>query len=343
MESMGRAKEQPILSPDDIENLTYPNLNLNDHIVDEKLPVVAPCSANTPASTLPTANLGALDALPLELLQEILCQLDLRTLTDFRYVNRRATELVDYLPQHRAITTHARNTLRAILGIGTGRWITCKSLCQKLHTPRCERCGDFGSYLYLLTCKRVCFLCMSQDQLFLPLSPNRARRKFGLEYGDLKTLPRMRAIRGIYSPNSKRVATRCILVDHESALRAGVARHGSLTAMNEYVAGKEAQKLHAYNATVVAAQQSGSCKRRRRPAVLDPFDGHSGNPFRFVAISRVPSVSRASGKVEWGFYCVGCRKSKCRPQHWRRKFTAVSFHEHLKQCGNIRRGQHHLD
>src|SRR5690606_30564988 len=127
------------------------------------------------------ANIGALSALPPELLEYILCQLDLCTLTDFRRVNRRATALVEFLPQYRAIT-HARNAPRGILSIKTGSWITCGALYDKLCTSGCERCGDFGGYLYLLTCKRVCFLCLSQDRLYLPLTPEHASRKFGLDH-----------------------------------------------------------------------------------------------------------------------------------------------------------------
>lgn len=336
---MGRMKEQLVLHPDELENLTYPRLNLNDHTLDEKFKDL-PVEARSAANALPTTNIGALDALPLELLQEIFGQLDLRTLTNVRYVNRRATELVDSLPQYRAITTHARNALRGILGIGTGRWITCSLLYEKMCTLGCEECGDFGGYLYLLTCKRVCFLCLSRDALYLPLSPNRARRKFGLEQEDIKALPCMRVIRGIYSPNRKKVASPCILVDHESALRAGISRHGSLSSMNEYVSDKEAQKLHAYNAKIEAARQSGSSTRPGRLAELNPFDGQSGNPFRFVAIARVPWLNRASNQVELGFYCAGCRKSSRPPLHWRRKFVLTSFNEHLMESGKIQRGRH---
>ncbi|OAQ73806.2 F-box domain-containing protein [Pochonia chlamydosporia 170] len=311
---------------------TYPCLNLNDHTLDENLPVSEhyPLQSNR---TQPVARAGTLDSLPLELIHKILCQLDVRTLSDFRATNRRATELVDTLPQYKAIITHARNALRGILSIQTGRWITCRTLYQKLCTPQCEHCGDFAGYLYLLTCKRVCFLCFTKNDLYLPLPPGRACRKFGLTRQIVQTLPLMTVIPGIYSPNEKKAPKR-VLVDYEASLYAGIKLHGSRNAMNQYIADREAE---------LATRQSTSTGRRRRVPVADHFDGESGNPFRFVAISFVPQLVKTSRDVERGFHCAGCRKSMDLPSHCRRKFTTASFEAHLKQFGRIKHENHHLD
>jgi hypothetical protein len=334
-------KEQSLVHR--LHDLTYPRLNLNDHTLDDNLPSPKSQPRIECLRLPPRTNLGVLDALPPELLQEILSQLDLRTLTDFRRINRRAIELVNSLPQYKAINTHALNALRGILSIETGRWITCRTLYEKLCTPGCEQCGDFGGYLYLLTCKRVCFLCLSQDRRYLPLSPRRASWKFGLDSRIINTLPRMRVICGTYSPNEKRISAPSVLVDYESALHAGISLHGSLSAMQKYVADMEAQKLQAYSARVAAMKRSGSITRRmRQPLTSDPFDGQSGNPFRFVAIVNVPWLNRSLQEVEWGFHCVGCEKSCRPPLHYRRKFTAASFDDHLKQFGNIQDRKHHL-
>ena len=325
-----------------LDGLTYPRLNLDDHTLDSNLPSTKSQPQVECLRLPPRTNLGVLDALPLELLHEILSQLDLRTLTDFRCINRRAIDLVNSLPQYRAVNTYALNALRGVLSIETGRWITCRAIYEKLCTPGCEQCGDFGGYLYLLTCKRVCFLCLSQDRLYLPLSPRRASRKFGLDSRIINTLPRMRVICGIYSPNEKRVGAPSVLVDYESALDAGISLHGSLRAMQKYVADMEAQKLQAYNARVSAAAAASITCRMRQPTTSDPFDGKSGNPFRFVAIVNVPWLNRSLQEVEWGFHCVGCEKCCRRPLHYRRKFTAASFHDHLKEVGNIQDREHHL-
>ncbi|KAH8680724.1 hypothetical protein BX600DRAFT_428707 [Xylariales sp. PMI_506] len=106
----------------------------------------------------------------------------------------------------------------------------------------------------------------------------------------------MKAIRGTYSPNEKAVRAPSVLVDYESALHAGISLHGSVSAMRKYVADVEAQKLEEYEAKVAAVQKSGSITRRvRQLQTSDPYDGQSGNPFRFVAIVQIPWLNRSSG------------------------------------------------
>jgi hypothetical protein len=225
--------------------------------------------------------------------------------------------LVESFPQYKAIRKHAYNALRGTMYIETGWWITCGMVYEKLCTAECEECGDFGGYLYILTCKRVCFLCLSVDKQYLPLRYSHAIRKFGLNRPILRTLPRMRSIPGTYSPNQKKVRTHLALVDSDCARRAGITLHGSVSAMEQYVSSMAAQ---------------------------DAFDGKSGNPLRFMAIVRIPWLNKSSQELEWGFHCTGCQKSHySRPLHFRRKFTAKSFKEHLKECGNIRHGKHHLN
>ncbi|KAI0484955.1 hypothetical protein GGR56DRAFT_616277 [Xylariaceae sp. FL0804] len=142
-----------------MRKLTYTSLHINDHTLDDRLPGLESPPEQGHFCLPPTKDIGALDDLPPELVAMILSELDLRTLTDFRCVNRRAAELVNSLVEYKAITTHAQNALRDILSIEAGRGITCRTLYDKLCTPNCEQCGDFGSYLYLLTCKRLCFFC----------------------------------------------------------------------------------------------------------------------------------------------------------------------------------------
>ncbi|KAI1770009.1 hypothetical protein F4818DRAFT_450600 [Hypoxylon cercidicola] len=276
-----------------LRDLTYPRLNLNDHTLDHNLPSPKPQPESGCLRPPPTTNVGVLTALPPELLQEILSQLDLCSLMHFRQVNRSAVDLVNSLTQYKAINTHAPNALRGILSIETGRWITCRTLYEKLCTPGCEQCGDFGGYLYLLTCKRVCFLCFSRDKLYLPLSPRLVSWKFGLDRQIINTLPRMRVLLGTYSPNVRRVCAPSVLVDYESALHAGISHHGSLSAMQEYVTDMKVQKLHTYYNRVATVQQSGPSIRMQRPQILDPVDRLSGNPFRFVAIVHLLVHKRA--------------------------------------------------
>jgi hypothetical protein len=213
----------------------------------------------------------------------VLSQLDLRTLTDFRRVSQRATEVIESIPQYKEVSKHARNVLRGILSIETGRWITFETLYDKLCAAECEQCGDFGGCLYILTCKLVCFLCFSEDGKYLPLLHSHAIRKFGISRQNLDQLPGMRSIPGTYSPNEKKGRGRLALVDSESALCAGIALHGSSSAMEQYVSDM-AQKLREYSERVLRAAVEGAGSvtlRLRQPQTEGLFDGRFGKSDAF--------------------------------------------------------------
>ena len=338
-------EEQPesALNASQFSDLTYPRLRIKDFTLDENLP--------TPPDyyiyTSPEVGLGSLGILPLELLQRILSQLDLRTLTDIRRVNHLALQFVASIPQYKAINTHASDALRGILSIETGRWITCETLYTMLCTRECEQCGDFGGYLYILTCKRVCFLCFTSEQTYLPLRYIHAIQKFGLNHQILDTLPQMRSIPGIYSPNQKKCRHRLTLVDHDCARRAGITLYGSVTVMEKHVSDIAGQKLRQYRERLSQPPTGPSASTTRHHRTEGAFDGESGNPLRFMAIIRTPWLNRISQDVELGSYCIGCERSydsyRNRPMHFRRKFTVDVFNEHLRQCGRIENGKHHPD
>jgi len=183
---------------------TFSKLRLTDYTLDENLPaILAPISSTQPHyyTSQPSANLGSLDCLPIELFQITLSLLDLRTLMEFRRVNQRSLQLVAALPQYKVIISYVLDALRGVLSIGIGQWITCNDLFTTLCTAECKKCGDFGGYLFLLTCTRVCFL---RNDNYLPLRYSHARRKFGFNRQTITHLPQMRSLPGTYTPQKKK-------------------------------------------------------------------------------------------------------------------------------------------
>ncbi|KAI0908435.1 hypothetical protein F4823DRAFT_625585 [Ustulina deusta] len=218
----------------------------------------------------PNTDVGVLNLLPLQLLQE-------------SFPN--STQAIEF----------ARNPLRGILGIETGRWITCSTLYEKICGLQCENCGDFGGYLYLLTCK-----------------PHESHTWH-------------------YSPNENKVGECAVLAGYESALGAGIAasprvdkRHAPICVRQR---GPKASSLRCKGDSSAVVRSGSHSSRLRRPPTADPFDGKSGNPFRCVAIARMPYPNNPSHP----------------PLHHRWKFTVASFKYHLAQCGDIKNGKHRLD
>ncbi|KAI4170543.1 MAG: hypothetical protein LQ343_004920 [Gyalolechia ehrenbergii] len=65
--------------------------------------------------------LGSLDRLPPELLQEVLYNSDLRSLTNLRALNPETRSLIDSLPHYRTIIERVPDALRLMLSTGTAR------------------------------------------------------------------------------------------------------------------------------------------------------------------------------------------------------------------------------
>lgn len=166
--------------------------NLEDYTLDDNTENACPLD-NGRHHLEPKYALGTLEKLPLEILNMVLVHLDVRSLTDFRRVNQRAMQAVDFLPQYKAVFAHAPALLRGLLSIGTGKLISCRLLHEKLCTAECDSCGDFGGYIYLITCRRVCFLCFTWKTDYRPLLRADALRKFGLHREHLPKIPSMKA------------------------------------------------------------------------------------------------------------------------------------------------------
>lgn len=178
-----------------LHELTYEPQDINLGDIDPKM-----LEQNCPLAQLssiagsnPTSlqTLGQLDLLPLEIIHSILQLLNLQTLTLMQSINHRSKLLVDSLPQHREIVTHAPNALRAILSTGLSPQFTINDLSTALRAQECFDCGEFGTYLYLLECRRYCSLCLAEDPDIQPVPRVVARLIFRLPPEIIHQLPCM--------------------------------------------------------------------------------------------------------------------------------------------------------
>ena len=196
-----------------------------------------------------------------------------------------------------------------------------------------------GGYLYLVTCRRVCFLCFTIKTEYLPLLRADAIRKFGLRREDIAALPSMKSVPGYYSPREIKWRARFTLIDHDAAREAGIAAHGSIGSMVQHAYEMKAKRLQQYEARKALWGTDGP--NLHRPRSNDFFDGYSSNPKRFLGIIRAPLLNPRTGSPECVFHCIACRPHHyLRPLHWRRVFTRESFEDHIRECGEIIHGQH---
>ena len=235
---------------------TYMFLESIDHTLDD---IQNPCPLDNGRHSYPhTSTLGNLEQLPLELINMLLIQLDIQSLTNFRRANQRAMQVIDQIPQYKKIILYAPSTIQGIPSINTGASFSCQELYTKLCTAECDICGDVGGYLYLVTCRRVCFLCFTTKTEYLPLLRADAMRKFGLSRGDMAGLPFMRSVPGYYSPREVKCRTRMTLLDHDAAREAGIAVHGSIEAMVHHASEVTSKKLEQYEAPKIITRSRWS-------------------------------------------------------------------------------------
>ncbi|KAH8702829.1 hypothetical protein GQ44DRAFT_631205 [Phaeosphaeriaceae sp. PMI808] len=325
--------------PDNWRELSYRQLNLDDHTLDKNLPEYATPLQRKPAKR----NAGVLETLSLELLQLILAQLDLRSVLNVRYVNRRCADLVDSLPELRTIARYGQNALRGSLAINTAATISVEKLYQQLFKKSCKNCGDFAPYLYLITCARVCFHCLSNADQYCPLGIDLIKRKYGLNYNVIQSLPQMRCLPGVYSPGGCKIPRALALYDAWSALQAAVTYHGSSDNVKTYIENSQAESMALHHRkTQEATEPSSRSSRLRKPASLFPYDRKSSNPRRFVAVIELPVINKTSKAVDWGFYCKACRNANEWPRHWRVRYDEETFEQHILACGSIEHGIHQV-
>ncbi|KAK2739463.1 hypothetical protein FQN57_006592 [Myotisia sp. PD_48] len=196
--------------------------------------------------------------------------------------SQRARQVVNSIPQYKKVVLHVPVAIWGSLRISTGGSFSFQKLYGELSKTKCDTCGSFGEYLYLMTCRRVCFLCFTEEIEFLPLHRTDAKRKFGLRVEDLATLPSMRSIPGRYSSLGIKCPTQLTLIDHGAARQAGVALHGAPEAMGQYA-------LKIMNEKI----QQSKARNLRQPRSEDHFDGITSNPKRFIYSSATESTAKA--------------------------------------------------
>lgn len=316
---------------------TYIFLNIQDNTLDN---IDESCLADSQFKVRAANHgLGAFDRLPLEMIHMVLIRLDIQSLNEFRRVNKSARLITDAIPQYKRILAHVPASIRGSLNINTARFFSCLDLYEKLSTAECDTCGDFGGYLYLVTCRRVCFLCFTEKTEYLPVLRKDAIRKFGLGPEHLASIPYMKSFPGRYSPRGIKCRRREALYDYAAARQTGIAVHGSINAMEEHASEMARKQLEVYNTKLSLRRPTRT--NLRLPRLEDPFDGRCSNPKRFMGIIRAPFFSAQTIAPDWGLHCFACKPSHYgRPLHWRRKFTVDSFRDHIRECGEITEGKH---
>lgn len=245
----------------------------------------------------PKFTLGVFDILAPELIQKVLLELDLNSLTAFRRVNQHARCNVDAISKYRAIYTHAPSVLRAALSLGAVSWISSLMLHSTLCDQTCSCCQDFGAYIWLFSCERVCIVCLSYNPDFLPLIRAHARMSYLLNEDVISKIPTIKSLPGDYSLAGINMKIRGSLVIWRDVARASGQLHGSYAQMLDFVEGRSRMFLNFRNEVEFCPNPPGHISLPTHPFHTDSKESQ---PLRFMAIVRAPWINIRGHAVEWG-------------------------------------------
>ena len=293
----------------------------------------------------PSAILGDLERLPAELLLPILTQqIDLQSLTDLRRVSQRAMDIVDSIPEYHVIVKHAPDALRAVLIAKKDNQVTCQRMFNKLISFECERCGEFGGLLYLITFKRLCWGCFMTNLEFIPILESEVGTSF------LLTKEELQAVDHIVHPPSRNMEDRDVTD--------GKKRYDLMVLLS--VASENREKnnrtgnIFPFTAQEIKEMTGWRLKKNPRSplarnALLD-YPGFSlmidqrttfGTSTRLKRLDELikasilfPYFDKSTKMAEFGFLCEECVRVSKNPWVW---YNMATFKKHLadSECGKI--------
>ena len=121
-------------------------------------------------------SLGALEQ-PVEVLQNIISQLSLRDLRNFKAVNSRAHSMVVSSYQYRNVITYGSEVISALYKTELDSIWPLIRIYDVLTQDRCVACNRFGGYVFLPALQRCCERCARYDPELIPIRASTATKK----------------------------------------------------------------------------------------------------------------------------------------------------------------------
>ncbi|OAA73369.1 F-box domain, cyclin-like protein [Cordyceps fumosorosea ARSEF 2679] len=250
--------------------------------------------------------------LPVELMQLILGPLDFLSLSRFSRTSRLAHEMVNSLPAYQDLLRHAPKALTALARMDMLHMHSSKALRDVLYSDRCVCCGNFGAFLFLITCQRCCYQCMDNKQALWAMPRAQAAKCFDIPTRELKLLASARSLPGTYVVQYRvRRSARQRLVSVRAAKELALKLHGSSEAsLAAHLKSRHGERIGARD------QNSKWYFAHLQRAQLE-FEDH--DPRLYMAPANTtndscngmasilfPALRRPGNVADHGLWCRGC-------------------------------------
>jgi hypothetical protein len=255
-----------------------------------------------------SSSLGSLDDLPRELIDEILCQMDLQSLARLSKACLRGKKVVDELPAYNQIVSSASHIFATLTRVQVIGLHSVAKLHATLRSESCISCGQFGACLILLSCERCCHACLTYNQSLWMITAERARSCFGLTEEQSLSLPYMRSVSGPYPYRgiNANLSPTLLTSVRAAKLLANKVRSG----VGEALIGEVATLgLGPLDKRIIEAnwlRRAPLEPLRYDPLVLSTRNRDMPlNPWRGMGAIYFPQLT-VSGSLENGLWCKGC-------------------------------------
>lgn len=252
------------------------------------------------------SSLGSLDQLPAEVLVMILGYLDFQSLSRISRTSFLGKGLVEGMASYRDMMHHAPEALTALGRTGLLSIHSATLLHQSLRSKECVSRYEFGAFLLLPSCERVCFECLDRNSALRAMRVNDAKAAFGLTAAHLKKIPTMKTIPGEYGIRFK--------ASHRKSLHPVNVRQAKMLAIDVH-GSSEALKRIAPPAPRLGDRRRIWTLSALHGASIDPPGSDMSKIYRQrdqpedelggVATLRFPFLT-PSGFADTGRLCQGC-------------------------------------
>ncbi|EEU39427.1 uncharacterized protein NECHADRAFT_81591 [Fusarium vanettenii 77-13-4] len=291
-----------LLHPENIQKLTTPR-RLAMHKVIRHL---TPPELSTISRTSNSSSLGLLDVLPAEILLEVLQLIDFQSLSRLLRTSLRGKEVVEAFRLYHEVMRHCPKVLAALGETRLLRHHSSALVRQVLSEQKCASCFEFGGFLFLPTCERICHDCLDKNYAFHLTRVSFAKKWFNLTGKELRRIPIMQSIPGRYQlrPEAKRKHRQSHrLVSIKQLLQLAIDVHGSPENVAKLMPTEDSD-IDDYDFKMLeqfhkAPLQSPGCDLSKLPFDYCLFDQWPG-----MAAIQMPSL--INSHRDYGRECQGC-------------------------------------
>ncbi|KJZ70870.1 hypothetical protein HIM_09735 [Hirsutella minnesotensis 3608] len=252
-------------------------------------------------------SLGRLGSLPPELLLMICNFLDFQSLSRASQASLDLNALVHGLSAYHEMMEHAPDVLAVLGKTRLLHHHSASLLRQTLRSDRCVSCFEFGGFLLLPTCERVCLECLHRNPILWMIPITIAKQCFGLSDKDLGQIPVLHSIPDTYCVRfqvSRRRVYRLVNVKQIKQLALRV--HGSPEKVLTFLPRVNVGTSATGNLSSLKTLHKASLEPPGRDMSLIRHSDQLGNDhFCGMASMRLPVLTDAG--IDRGYLCRGCR------------------------------------